>query len=123
MSLLETFKITLGRKGTCRALLTDLSKAINVFSHNLTIAKLHAYGFDKKSLKYILSYLKGRLQRTKVGNCFSLWSKIISGVPQGRTTTFQYIYINDLFLIMHNTEIANYDVITPLMLLMTILKI
>ena len=58
LPIIEKFKITLDGKGTCEALLTDLCKAFDVLSHNL-----HAYGFDKNSLKYILSYLKGRLQR------------------------------------------------------------
>ena len=35
LSLLKTFKITFDRKGTCGALLTDLSKAFDVLSHNL----------------------------------------------------------------------------------------
>ena len=48
------------------ALLTDLSKAFDCLNHELLIAKLEAYGFDKKSLTYIFSYLTDRKQRTKV---------------------------------------------------------
>ena len=43
--------------GAFGALLTDLSKAFDCLPHELLIAKLDAYGFDKNSLKVIHSYL------------------------------------------------------------------
>ena len=36
--------------------------------HNLLIAKLYVYGFDKNSLRLIHSYLKGRHQRVKINS-------------------------------------------------------
>ena len=52
LSLLKKLKITLDWKGTCGTLLTYLSKGFDVLSHNLLIAELYAYGFDKNTLKY-----------------------------------------------------------------------
>ena len=37
------------------ALLADLLKAFDCLPHNLIIAKLHAYGFDKASLRLFLT--------------------------------------------------------------------
>ena len=64
------------------ALFTDLSKAFDCFSHELLIAKLDAYGFDKNVLKLVNSYLSNRKQRVKIDSKYSSWSKILFGVPQ-----------------------------------------
>ena len=40
------------------AILMDLSKTFGCISHDLRIAKLHAYGFDEDALALIYSYLK-----------------------------------------------------------------
>ena len=71
------------RKGYGVAILMDLSKAFDTIDHELLIAKLYAYGFDKKSLKLLFSYLSDRWQRTKINSEFSSWSKLLQGVPQG----------------------------------------
>ena len=66
---LEKCKKSLDKNGSCDALLTRLSKAFDCL--NLLIAKLHAYGFELISLYYIMSYIKGRFQSTKVGASYS----------------------------------------------------
>ena len=62
----------LDNKGYVGAVLMDLSKAFDTINHELLIAKLHAYGFDKNALKLIFSYISDRWQRTKINlslNC------------------------------------------------------
>ena len=95
--MLESIKNALD-KGLCTGiLLTDLSKAFDCISHDLLIAKLHAYGFSKTSLNLISNYLGNRIQRTKIGDKFSTWHKIIHGVPQGSILgpSLFNIYINE----------------------------
>ena len=48
----------------------DLSKLFDTINHELLIAKLHAYGFNKESLELILDYLSNKWERTKIGDNF-----------------------------------------------------
>ena len=107
--LVEKWKKSLDKGGKCGVLLTDLSKAFDCLVHDLLIAKLHAYGFDYLSLKLILSYLTGRLQRVRINASFSSWMEILTGVPQGSVLGPELYNINsnDLFMFML-LEIANY---------------
>ena len=61
----------------------DLSKVCNTINHDLPIAKFHAYGFDKSSLKLLFSYLNNRGDRTKINQNFSSWEELLQGVSQG----------------------------------------
>ena len=52
-AMIEKLRKIRNRKAIFAAVLTDLSKAFDCIPHNLLIAKLSAYGFDKKSLMFI----------------------------------------------------------------------
>ena len=88
----------------------DLSKAFDTLNHELSIAKLHAYGFTKKSLKLIKSSLTDCWQRTKISTNFIVWSKLLTGVLQGSVLgpLLLNIYLNDLFYITEMTNVYNY---------------
>ena len=109
-TLLEAWKNALDKKGYAGAILTDLSKAFDCINHNLLLAKLKAYGFSHNALKFLCSYLKGRIQRTKVGPVFSKWKEIRFGVPQGSILgpLLFNIFLNDMFFFVKDTCIANY---------------
>ena len=72
ISLIEKWKKSVDSGGTIGALLTDLLKAFDCLLHELLIAKLDAYGFDKNSLKLIHGYLPHRKQRVKINDRYSL---------------------------------------------------
>ena len=59
------------------------SKAFDCLSHELLLAKLHAYDFSISALRLIYSYLANRKQRTKINSSNSSWEEIFFGVPQG----------------------------------------
>ena len=71
VSLLEKWKSAIDNKNSFGALLTDLSKALDCFSHDLLIAKLKVYGFNMSGLRFAYSYLKNRMQRTKINSEYS----------------------------------------------------
>ena len=81
--MLEIWKEATDNNKAFGALLTDLSKAFDCLSHDLLIAKLHAYGLDIDSLNIPQDYLSSCKQRTKVDSFYSPWEAILSGVPQG----------------------------------------
>ena len=60
ISMLEKWRISLDNQGFAGTVLMDLSKTFVTLNHELIIAKIHAYGFDKDALRLIKSYLSNR---------------------------------------------------------------
>ena len=91
-------------------MLMDLTKTCDCLRHDLLIAKLEAYGLGNSSLNLRLDYLTFRKQRTKVGSAYSKWSKIRRGIPQGSTLgpILFNIFINDIFMIIEQSDICNF---------------
>ena len=57
--------------GYSSAVFMNLSKAFDTLNHDLLIAKLDRYGFDKHGLRLINNCLSKRWQRTKIDHSFS----------------------------------------------------
>ena len=83
VSMLEKWKSATDNKKSFGELLTDLSNGFDCLSHELLIAKSNAYGFNMSALRLVHSYLKNRMQRTKINSEYSSWEEIMFGVPQG----------------------------------------
>ena len=92
------------------ALLTDLSKACDCLDHQLLIVKLNAYGFSLPASRLINDYLYNMRQRTKIGNSFSDWFKVIIRVRQGLILgpLLFDIFLANLYLVLKDGDTANF---------------
>ena len=91
LKLLETCKIAMNDRGFAGSM--DLSKAFDCLNHELPLAKLHAYGFNRTALKLTHSYLAKRRQSVK---------------PEGSVLGPLFnIFINEMFLLTNGTELCN----------------
>ena len=88
----------------------NLSKAFDCIPRDLRIAKLHTYGFNKKALTFLYSYVKRRKQSVKINDAESFFEILLSGVPQGFTlgSILFNLFINDLLFFIKEAELANF---------------
>ena len=110
LSMIEKWKRAVDNGKPFRLLLTDLSKVFDGLSHELLLAKLHAYGFSFAALRLIHSYLTNRKQRTKVNSSYSSWEEILFGVPQGSILgpLLFNVFLCDMFFVMNDFDFASY---------------
>ena len=82
LAMFEKWKKILDNGGSCGALLVDLSKAFDCIVHDISLAKLSAYGFDYNSLKLINSFLSARKLKMETGSSYSPYLGLLVGVPR-----------------------------------------
>ena len=110
IGLLEEWRKQLDHNKIVGTVLLDLSKAFDCIPHDLFIAKLNAYGFDKNTLTLFFSYLKNRKQSIRVKTNYSSFLELLSGIPHDSIlgTLLFHIFLNDLFLFIKNASLHNY---------------
>ena len=82
LSMIEMWRKALDEGKVAGAILTDLSKAFDCISHDLLIAKLGAYGFDKPALMFVYDYLKKQSSENE-----SRWGiQLLEGIIEWSTT-------------------------------------
>jgi hypothetical protein len=90
-------------------ILLDLKKAFDVVDHDIMAKKLEIYGFNKKALVLLNSYLTNRTQ-VQIGNALSEKCSVKHGVHQGSIPgpLLFILYINDLPLSISNCNTDMY---------------
>ena len=91
-------------------LLTVLFKAFDCLPHDLFVAKLFAYGFDDKALRFIYDCVRHHKQKNKIADSYSSWQEILYGVLQGSILgpLLFNADLRDLFITMSQYDIDNY---------------
>ena len=88
----------------------NLSKTTECVPHELLVAKLHAYGFNKKALIFLYSYLKRTKQSVKTNDPGSFFQILSSGVTHGSILgpILFSLFINDLLFFVKEAELTNF---------------
>jgi len=83
LRLIEACNKSIDSGGIAGAIFTDLLKAFDCLVHELLIAKLKAYGFNRSALLFVHNYLDSRKQGVRVNGSFSMWKITSLDVLQG----------------------------------------
>ena len=104
------------KKSIFAVVATDLPKTFRWIPHNVLVAKLSAYGFDRKSLIFISAHLKRRKQKARIRSALSSYLNILLWCSRRVhcRSDLVIIFLSDMFYICYNLEYASFaDDTTP----------
>ena len=110
IAMIGKCKKVLDKRQCAGALLTDLSKAFDCLNHELLIAKLEAYDFDILRLILFTVILWEECKVLKLITLLVNGWKYFTVLRRDLywDLCFFNIFLNDIFLVVDETEIANY---------------
>ena len=104
LRLSENWRNAWDNKCFVGAVFIDRSKAFDMISHDLLLAKLAAYGVSPPSLVLVHSYLRHRSQRVRIED---VTSDVVVFFKGGAPPLLFNIFLNDLFSYINRANFAD----------------